>query len=75
MVPACHPPHEEVMSLHTIWPDPGMPGWLPWAGSQAGRADGVVNQEQKPQIPDSVSPELEEQGGVGLDLLQLWSRN
>lgn len=29
----------------------------------------VCNQEQRPRIPDSVSPELKEQGGVGLDLL------
>lgn len=68
MVPACCPPCEKVMSLDTIWLDSGMPGLLPWAGSQTSRADGeVFNPEQEPQIPDSVSPELEEQGwgGVG----------
>jgi hypothetical protein len=63
MLTAC----EEVMSLHTIWLDHGMPGLLPLVGSQAGWASGVVFQpEQKPWI--SVSPELEEQGRVGLDL-------
>lgn len=33
----------------------------------------VLDGEQKPQSPDSVSPELEEQSSVGLDLLQLWA--
>lgn len=44
---------------------------MAWAGSQITRADAVVfNPEQKLHTPDSVSPELEEQGRVGLDLLQ-----
>lgn len=33
----------------------------------------VFSPEQKPQLPDSVSPALEERGRVGLDLLQHWS--
>ena len=70
MVLVCCPPCEGEMSLHTIWLDSGA-WWLPWAGSQITRADRVVfNPQQKLHIPDSVSPELEEQGRVGLDLLQ-----
>lgn len=33
----------------------------------------VFSSLQKPQIPDFASPELEEPGRVGLDLLQLRS--
>lgn len=74
MVPACCLPCEEVMSLNAIWLVSGMPGLLPRAGSRTRRADGVVfNPEQRPRIPDSVSPELKEQGRVGLDMPQLRS--
>lgn len=55
--------------LAGFWDD-----WVVALGCLWTRTDGVVSDpEQKPQMPDFVSPELEEQCRVGLDLRPLWS--
>lgn len=68
MVPACWLPCEEVMSLHLIWLDSGMPGLLPWAGSGQGQTKWFPTLSRSLRCLIFVSPELEEQGRVGAEL-------